>query len=114
MMEFPILVYRDGDDWVAQSILTCTTAVSRDHKTALEEVCQLLSTELATAFEDADGDAHAALRSITCPASDEVLRMYYSCARQVELPEGCLMTTAKTRRRHLPDVSFTPREVALA
>ena len=85
-VEFPILVFRDGDDWVAQSIWTCTTAVSRDHRSALVEVCSLLSAELDAALEDTKGNMEEALRAITCLAPEDVLRKYYSCASRIDPP----------------------------
>jgi hypothetical protein len=109
IVEFPILVYRDGDDWVAQSIWTCTIAVAKSDLAALEEACRLLSAELEAALEDAKGDVDEALRSITCPAPEHILRLYYSKGGAIDPPSSVPRSGAPTA----PEIRFTPREVAL-
>lgn len=109
-VEFPILVYPDGDDWVAQSIWTCTTAVSKTDLAALEEVCRLLSAELEAALEDAKGNLDDALRSITCPAPEHILRLYYSKGGAIDPPSS---VQPRLNTPSAPEVRFTPREVAL-
>ena len=110
-VEFPILVYQDGDDWVAQSIWTCTTAVNKTDLAALEEVCRMLFAELEAALEDAKGELDEALRSITCPAPEHILRLYYSKSGAIDPPSSVLQ---RSRAPTAPEVRFTPREVALA
>jgi hypothetical protein len=110
-VEFPILVYRDGDDWVAQSIWTCTTAVAKSDLAALEEACRLLSAELEAALEDAKGNVDEALRSITCPAPEHILRLYYSKGGPIDPPRS---VRPRLSAPTAPEVPFTPREVALA
>lgn len=102
-LEFPILVYQDGDEWVAQSLLTSTTAVNKDHTKALAEVSHLMDVEIDEAFADAKGDLQKALQMIVCSAPAELWNQFFLHARPLVSPSP---------RVNAPHVSFSPREVA--
>lgn len=105
--EFPILVYRDEDVWVAQSLMTCTTAVNVDHQAALEELYRLLDLELDTALEEAQNNVDAALRMITCPAPEQLWARFFLGARALPSPPP-----SKARAKAGRAVTLSPREAA--
>lgn len=114
-LEFPVLIYRDDNGWVAQSILTCTTAVHEDQDVALSEVCRLLQAELEEAMRLCKGDVGRAIEIISCPAPDNILRMYFTQAEEIDPPANCPTVHLKrSGSRTLLPITFTPREVAFA
>ncbi len=115
ILEFPILVYKDEDQWVAQSILTCTTAVAADHFEALREVCRLVVIELTEAIKDSEGDVEKAMDLITCPAPEDIVRLYYTRAKLLALPNAEeLGEPLRRHRKGTPRYIFSPREAIAA
>ena len=71
--EFRIVVNEEDNGWVATSLLTATTAVAETMEQALGEVCELLVGEIRDATE-ATGNTAEAIRRISCPPAEELLR----------------------------------------
>lgn len=126
-VELPVLVYWDEADkvWVAQSLLTSTTAVNVNEGTALSEVCSLVRSEILAALEMAKGNVPEALKLIVCPAPADLLRVYFTGAKESDPVIECepikfdaTATAAEKRRSRLhalPPLRFAPREaIALA
>lgn len=113
--EFPILVYRDAAVWVAQCLLTATTAVNAEPEAATREVSRLLVVALEDALDAAKGDLNEALRSITCPATPELWRSFFFEARPlaVSVQEPTTRPKQKSARATTrPVIRFTARKVA--
>lgn len=117
-IEFPVLVYRDRKDgraWVAQSLMTCTTAVSSTPQGAAEELCGLLQAEVEEAFRLSKGDVAKALATISFPAPQEAFIAYYTrgvvmqCESPKARPKPRLLRDGAAP---LPPVTFAPRQAA--
>ena len=83
-LEFPVLVYREDGDYVAESLLTSTVAVSDNIQDALREVAQLVLAELEAAEEYSQGDWGLFSKTLYCPTPNDKLWEYYSRATRVQ------------------------------
>lgn len=112
-VEFPILVYADGGDWVAQCLLTSITAVSRDPRKALAETCRLLRAGLIDGLDATKGDLDATLQQLSCPAPSELWRRFFEGVRDLPAPRApVLPPRSKARPRLDAELRFKPREAA--
>ena len=78
-IEFPVLVYKDGDGYAAECLLTGTLAHSPDELAAVAEVVHLLRVLVEEAMGDAGGDSVAAMRMMASPAPSEMWAQW-ACA----------------------------------
>jgi hypothetical protein len=112
-VEFPILVYADGADWVAQCLLTSITAVSRDPRKALAEAGRLVRAGLSDGLRATGGDLDAALQQLSCPAPPDLWRRFFEGVRDLPSPRPpVLAPRAKARPRSAAKLRFHAREAA--
>lgn len=111
-IEFPILVYRDGaSSWVAQCLVTCTTAVEDTPHKAYREACRLLQVMLDEAYADSHGNLRAALDMMLCPAEPEKLTAYFTKAREMPDEAPCEIHPTTNGPWSAPEMRVTSREL---
>ncbi len=113
-IKFPILVYREEASWVAQCLVTCTTAVAADAHRAYIEVCRLLQVTLDEAYRDAKGDLQKAIDAMLCQAEPELITAFFTKAKPMagEAPRNIHPSTPGPWLA--PEMRVTSRELVCA
>ena len=80
-MELPILIYQEDRQWIAVSILTCTTAVQDTQEGAFNELLSLLDAELTAVLEATNSKEEFDAYAVAANPPMDWLMQYYQQSR---------------------------------